>query len=127
MTNTAVTEIVMPTNLTPGPSPKERGVVLAPNPVINLLSVSLSPPPPKADRVGLVVYDLFGREVFKSQIVNPKSLFSSNYFGSVSLSFAAVRFLAQNPMHGISPGRARRGITSVSPRPPGPQHAGLRC
>jgi hypothetical protein len=40
---------------------------------------------------------------------------------------AAVRFLAQNPMHGISPGRARRGITSVSPRPPGPQHAGLRC
>ena len=73
MTDTVVTEIVLPTNLTPGPSPKERGVALAPNPVINLLSVFLTPPPLKADRVGLVVYDLFGREVFKSQILNPKS------------------------------------------------------
>jgi hypothetical protein len=84
-TDTAITEIVLPTGLTPGPSAKERGVALFPNPATNLLTVFFTFPL-LGGRVALHIYDLFGREVFQSysdnyQDANSKSQIKVNVSG----------------------------------------------
>ncbi len=70
-TNTAVTHIVLPTGLTPNPSPKERGALQCyPNPTANELTVTgyvLS----ANEKTTLKVFDVFGKEIMSLPLGSP--------------------------------------------------------
>jgi hypothetical protein len=68
-TNTAVTEIVLPTGSHTLTLPEGEGMALAPNPVTDLLNVSFSAPL-RGGKVELYIFDLYGREVFQLQTFN---------------------------------------------------------
>jgi hypothetical protein len=72
LTNTALTEIVLPTGNASTNS--EAGINLVPNPAKNLITVSLSSSL-KQEQIDLVVFDLFGRVEYKSTFHTPASTF----------------------------------------------------
>jgi hypothetical protein len=75
MTNTAVTEIVLPTGIE-GFGFQVSGLRLYPNPVSGELIVNSYSLTGKNAEVR--IYDLFGREVFQSAINNPQSAIKIN-------------------------------------------------
>jgi hypothetical protein len=72
LTNTALTEIVLPTGIASTHS--EAGITLAPNPAKDLVTVSFSSAT-KQDRMEIAVFDLFGRVVYQSTFNTPQSTF----------------------------------------------------
>lgn len=81
LTNTAITTVVSPTNLSPGLSPQERGVVW-PNPASDEITISFTNSKSNAPAT-IRLYDLTGRIVMEEKI-------ASSGKNSITLNIASL-------------------------------------